>query len=93
MKLSELKKEPFKWEDMYSYFRLGNSRYCTFIKLSSVKECSNPYAYIEEEPCQNHICRVLSPEKTYNEALVIRDDGTVWKIRLDCFKDVVLLAF
>lgn len=64
----------------------------TYVRLGEVIRSVNPYFGTEEKQCSGHICRVLCPNKTYDEALVIRDDGTVWKIWLSNFQNWNLIA-
>lgn len=90
MTYNELPVEDIKLEDIPLYHkdvaRMGSS---SLIKCGDVKRGGNePYCYVEEKQCAGHICRVLSPDKTYQSALVIRDDGTVWKIDFSCFEEV-----
>lgn len=94
MKLNELPIEEITMEELPSYWRIG-SRFPkgnTYIRCGNVRKGGNePYCYPEEKRCAGHICRVLRPEKTYDKALVIRDDGTVWTIWLPAFEKVKLL--
>lgn len=78
------------YKDIPFYHRdLARRGSASFILCGDVKRGGNePYCFVEEHQCSGHYCRVLSPDKTYEEALVIRDDGTVWKINLSCFVDV-----
>ena len=89
MTLSTLSTKQFTAADLPPYFRGPGSRYNTFIACGDVKRGVNePYCYTEEKQCAGHICRVLRPEKTVDAATVIREDGTVWQIRLSNFKQV-----
>lgn len=91
MKLSELLVEEISLKDMPFYFQRKNTGN-TYIKCGEVKRGGNePYCYAQEKQCSGHVCRVLTPEKTFDEALVIRDDGTAWKIWLSNFKEICLL--
>lgn len=74
------------------YFRHRNAAWNTYVRLGEVIRSVNPYFGTEEKQCSGHICRVLCPNKTYDEALVIRDDGTVWKIWLSNFQNWNLIA-
>lgn len=74
------------------YHRSGAKNRNTYIRLGDYIPGGNePYCFPEEKQCANHICRVLCPTNTILDALVIRDDGTVWKIYLKQFKTVELL--
>lgn len=91
MKLSALPIKEITLEEMLFYFRRANTGN-TYIKCEEVKRGGNePCCYSEEKQCAGHVCRVLRPDNTYDEALVIRDDGTVWKIWLSNFVEVHLL--
>ena len=74
-------------EDMPFYHRRGAENGNTYISLGNVKKGGNePYCYTQEKQCAGHICRVLTPEKVTDKALVIREDGTVWDIWLSNFE-------
>lgn len=74
-------------EDMPFYHRQGAENGNTYVSFGKVKMGGNePYCYTEEKQCAGRICRVLTPEKVMDKALVIRDDGTVWKIQLSNFE-------
>lgn len=78
---------PYYWR-VGSMFPEGN----TYIRCGEVKPGGNePYCFPAEKQCASHICRVLRPEKTFERALVIRDDGTVWQIWLSAFQEVGLI--
>lgn len=88
MTLRALPVKEISLEEMPFYFRRRNT-WNVYIKCGNVKRGGNePYSYPEEKQCAGHVCRVLCPRKTYYEALVIRDDGTVWKINLSAFQEV-----
>lgn len=94
--LNNLPVKEIALSDLPNYFRITNipgaARDNTFIQCGSVRRGGNePYCFTEEKQCSGHVCRVLSPEKVIESALVIRDDGTVWKICLSCFEQVELL--
>lgn len=73
-------------KDLPYYHRVGALRGNTYIKLGELKKSGNGNnAYVEERQCEGHICRVLSPETAVNGAMVVREDGTVWKIYLSNF--------
>lgn len=92
MKLSELPVEEIGIEDMPFYHKRGAENGNTYVRFGKVKRGSNePYCYAEEKQCQEHICRVLTPDLVFDKALVIRDDGTVWKVWLSNFQEVHLL--
>ena len=81
-----------KISEMPFYHRTGAKNGNTYIRLGNYVPGGNePYCFAQEKQCANHICRVLAPEKTVLNALVIRDDGTVWKIYLKQFRTVELL--
>jgi len=91
MKLSKLPFKEISLEDMPFYFRRSNTG-TPYIIWGPVRRGGNePYCYAQEKQCAGHVCRVLSPEKTFDKALVIRDDGTVWSIWLSSFQEVCLL--
>ncbi len=91
MKLSELPIKEICLENMPFYFRRPNTGN-THIICGPVKRGGNePYCYAQEKQCADHVCRVLCPDKTFDKALVIRDDGTVWSIWLSNFEEVHLL--
>lgn len=65
--------------------RMGST---ALIRCGAVKRGGNePYCYTEEKQCAGHVCRVLAPDSVISTALVIRDDGTVWKIDLRNFEE------
>lgn len=91
MKLSELPIEEIKLADMPFYFRRSNTGN-TYIVCGPVKRGGNePYCYVQEKQCAGNVCRVLCPEKAFDNVTVIRDDGTVWSIWLSNFQEVHLL--
>lgn len=78
--------------EMPFYHQTGAQNGCAYIRCGAVKKGGNePYCFTEEKQCAGHICRVLSPGKVTDSCLVIRDDGTVWKIRLSNFQEIVRL--
>ncbi len=93
MKYSELPVKKIKYTDVPFYHRHASRHSNALIELGPVKVGGNePYCYTEEKQCQNHICRVLgNTEKIYDSALVVRDDGTVWKIWLSNFQEAYRL--
>ena len=79
--------EKISVSEMPFYFRTPGIKWNTFIYCGDVKPGGNePYCYPEEKQCANHICRVLMPDKTIDTTVVIRDDGTVWNIKLSVFR-------
>lgn len=91
MKLSELQVKEINLADMPFYFRRSNTGN-TYIMCGPVKHGGNePYCYAQEKQCTGHVCRVLCLKKTFDKALVIRNDGTVWDIWLSNFQEVHLL--
>lgn len=67
-------------------------RWNTYIYCGDVKKGGNePYCFPEEKACSGHYCRILIPEKAFCNALVIRDDDTVWKIAFWPFAEVYRL--
>ena len=77
--------------ELPSYWRVGSKfpRGMAYIECGQVRKGGNePYCYTEEKQCAGHICRVLTPEKVYENAVVIRDDGTVWKLWLPAFLEL-----
>ena len=79
-------------KEMPFYFRSEHPTGNTYIWCGEVKRGGNePYCFTEEKQCANHFCRVLMPENVIENALVIRDDGTVWKIWLPAFVEWNLL--
>ena len=92
MILKDLPVEEIALANMPFYHKIGAQNGNAYIRCGQVKRGGNePYCYTEEKQCTGHICRVLSPGKTCDKALVIRDDGTVWSIYLSVFKEVSLL--
>lgn len=94
MILSELPIEEITLAELPGYWRIGSKYPCgnTYIRCGKVKPGGNePYCFTEEKQYAGHICRVLYPDNTFDNALVIRDDGTVWKIWLLAFQNVHLL--
>lgn len=92
MILHELPIEEINISDMPFYHRYGAKHGNTYIRCGQVKRGGNePYCFTEEKQCANHICRVLCPEKTFDTATVIRDDGTVWSVWFPAFVEVHLL--
>lgn len=90
--MKDAKTVEMKISDMPFYHRTGAENGNTYIRLGNVKKGGNePYCFVEEKQCSGHICRVLSPAKTTDEALVIREDGTVWKIWLSNFESWELI--
>lgn len=89
MKLEEIK---YVIPDLPSYFRLTNiheAPLCnTFVLFGNAKHNTNLGFAVEERQCANRVCRILSPEKTIDKALVIRDDGSVWQVRISNFDSV-----
>lgn len=60
----------------------------SFVQFGAVKRGGNePYCYAEEKQCAWHVCRALGAKSYNNEVLVVRDDGTVWKVCLDAFEE------
>jgi hypothetical protein len=94
MRLQELPVETITFMELPSYWRIGSvaPKGNTYIRCGEVKRGGNePNCYAQEKNCAGHICRVLKPESTYDKALVIRDDGTVWDLWLPAFKELHLL--
>lgn len=95
MKLSELPVERIPLAELPSYWRIGSHfpKGNTYIRCGEAKRGGNePYCYPEEKQCAGHICQVLRPQKVFDTALVIRDDGTVWNLWLPAFKEIALLG-
>lgn len=91
MRISELPIEEIDFEDMPNYFRRRNTGN-TYIMCGPAKTGGNePYCYVEEKQCAGHVCRVMCPEKVFDRATLLRDDGTVWTVWLSNFQDVRLL--
>lgn len=86
--LYELKTIDINIENIPFYHKQGAKNGNTYVKFGDVKNSNNPYAYTEEKRVANKICRVLCPNKTLDNALVISDDGTVWKVWFSNFKYV-----
>ncbi len=79
-------------EDMPFYHRRGAENGNTYVSFGKVKRGGNePYCYTQEKQCAEHICRVLTPEKVIDKAVVIREDGTVWDIWLSNFESWELI--
>lgn len=92
MVLNELPIEEISLSGMPFYHRHGATHGNTYIRCGQVRRGGNePYCFTEEKQCANHICRVLCPGKVFENATVIRDDGTVWQIWFSAFIDVRLL--
>lgn len=95
MIFSELPVEQIKLSDL-PFFHRHDLRYpleCkSLIRCGAVKRGGNePYCYTQEKQCAGHICRVYAPQRTYETAEVVRDDGTVWRLWLPAFQEVVRL--
>lgn len=58
----------------------------TLIVLENMKKSNADF--LQEKECAGHICRVISPEKTFDKATVIREDGLVFTICLKAFESV-----
>lgn len=70
----------------------GAWKWNTYIYCGDVKNGGNePYCFPEEKQCSGHYCKVLNPAKIYRDALVIRDDNTMWKVSFDPFVEVYKL--
>lgn len=79
-------------EDMPFYHRRGAENGNTYVSFGKAKRGGNePYCYTQEKQCAGHICRVLTPEKVIDKAVVIREDGTVWDIWLSNFESWELI--
>ena len=64
----------------------------SLIYCGTVKPGGNePYCYTEEKQCAGHICRVLCPKDRSDHAVVVREDGTVWKICFSSFAEICRL--
>jgi len=75
-----------KIDELPFYHKAAAQNGATLILPGEVVKIGNTKAYVEENQCSGRICRVLCPDKTFTSALVIRDDGTVWKIQLNLFE-------
>lgn len=92
MKLSDLPIKSIQLSDMPFYHKSGAMNGNTYVQFKEVKIGGNePYCYVQEKACQNHICRVLRPKTVYDKCTVIRDDGTVWTVHLSNFQEAYLL--
>lgn len=70
----------------------GAWKWNAYIYCGDVKKGGNePYCFPEEKQCSGHYCKVLAPKDHHYDALVIRDDSTVWKIAFWPFADVYRL--
>lgn len=88
----------FPFDDLPPYFRLVEPKsnrhpvfFNTYAYFGDIISSSNPYFAPEERQISKHICRILAPESVVDKALVIRDDGTVWKIRMRNFQKIEIL--
>lgn len=79
-------KEEMELEDIPLAHKKSISAGRTIIALGNVKESFKNSG--QEKKCEGHICRVIAPEKTFNEATVIREDGLVFTICLEAFESV-----
>lgn len=90
--LQTLPIEQIKLNEMPFYHRHGAANGSTYIRCGAVKRGGNePYCYTEEKQCAGHICRILSLGQTVGSSLVIRDDGTWWRICFNNFLEIVRL--
>ncbi len=80
-----------KFKELPYYIRLAYPNKsmdgCCY-KFGNVKDCSNPYAFIEEKQMQGHFGIALKISLVGNSSTFVRDDGTVWIIYLDNFVTV-----
>lgn len=91
MGLADLPIEEIEIVNMPFYHKHGAENGNTYVRFGKVKHGGNePYCYAEEKQCQERICRVLMPDAVINKAIVVRDDGTVWRIWLSNFQEVYL---
>lgn len=57
-------------------------------KFGEVEHSSNPYAYTEEKQMSGHFGVALKLGTTpYTKSTFIREDGTVWQILFENFKE------
>ena len=89
----ELPHRPIQYADIPFYHRTGYRKglnsliWCGAVKLGG----NEPYCYTEEKQCAGRVCRVLTAHEHSDNSMVVRDDGTVWKISFDAFKEVFRL--
>lgn len=88
----------FSFDDLPPYFRIVEPKsnrhpafFNTYAYFGDIIPLKNPYFAPEERQVSKHICRILAPETVVDEVLVIRDDGTVWKIRMRNFRRIEIL--
>ena len=88
-----IEKLPLSKLPFYHRHDVHNPLKCkSFIRLGDVKRGGNePYCFTEEKQCAGRVCRVLAPKDYQEDLLVIRDDGTVWKIWLGAFTEAARL--
>jgi hypothetical protein len=95
--LSDLPLEQMTFEDLPKYHRMS-IRYpneypkgpSSYIRFGEVKRGGNePYCYTAEKQVAGHICRILARDLSMvlSKMNVVRDDGTVWIVNIDNFKD------
>lgn len=73
------------------FHQIGAKHGHTYIKLGEIKKSYNPNAFTEERRCQNKICRLLTPEKVIDKALLIDDNGYLWSVYLSNFKEITFI--
>lgn len=88
----------FPFDDLPPHFRLVEPKinrhpafFNTYAHFGDIIPSENPYFAPEERQVSKHFCKILAPESVADEALVIRDDGTVWKIRMRNFQKIEIL--
>jgi len=94
--INYLEKENYAM-NQFQYLRYGCSRFPgkkeknpnKFFYLGKLRPRGNINAWIEEDNCSERVVRRLTGSEYH--MTVIRDDGTVWTINLDCFEDVTPL--
>lgn len=78
-----------KLEEIPKFHRVAAVNRRTHILLGNVKESMAEFS--QEKQCAGHICRVIAPEKTIDEAMVVREDGLVFNVWLKAFESVALI--
>ena len=88
----------FPFDDLPPYFRFVEPKsnrhpafFNTYAYFGDIIPSENPYFAPEERRVSKHICGILAPGSVVDEALVIRDNGTVWKIRMRNFRRIEIL--
>ena len=83
---ADIEKAEMTLEQIPLYHKRAAQNGKALIILGDVKKSNADF--LQEKECAGHICRVIAPEKTFDEATVIREDGLVFTICLKAFESV-----